>query len=314
MNYKNSKIFIAGHNGMLGSSIFRLLKEKKYKKIITINRNKLDLRDQNSVKNFFKIKKPDVVIIAAARVGGIKANMNYPANFINDNLQIQSNLILNSFNFRVKKLIFFGSSCIYPNNIKEKIKEDQIMAGPLEQSNESYSIAKIAGIKMLQSLNKQYNTNYVCLMPCNLFGPNDNYDLSNSHFLPALIKKIYLASKKKKNKTVKLWGSGKPLREVLYVDEVANACEYFLRKKKSSDLINIGSQTEMTIKDYALQIRNKIDPTVLIKFDKNKKMDGVKRKKLDISLAKKNGWMPKMNFSKALDKTINDFKKIINKT
>ena len=306
---KNSKIFIAGHNGMLGSSILRILREKKYKKIITINRSKLDLRDQNSVKNFFKIKKPDVVIIAAARVGGIKANMNYPANFINDNLQIQSNLILNSFNLRVKKLIFFGSSCIYPNNIKEKIKEDQIMAGPLEQSNESYSIAKIAGIKMLQSLNKQYNTNYVCLMPCNLFGPNDNYDLSNSHFLPALIKKIYLASKKKKNKTVKLWGSGKPLREVLYVDEVANACEYFLRKKKSSDLINIGSQTEMTIKDYALQIRNKIDPTVLIKFDKNKKMDGVKRKKLDISLAKKNGWMPKMNFSKALDKTINDFKK-----
>ena len=306
---KNSKIFIAGHNGMLGSSILRILKEKKYKKIITINRSKLDLRDQNSVKDFFKIKKPDVVIIAAAKVGGIKANMNFPANFINDNLQIQSNLILNSFNFRVKKLIFFGSSCIYPNNIKEKIKEDQIMVGPLEQSNESYSIAKIAGIKMIQSLNKQYKTNYICLMPCNLFGPNDNYDLNNSHFLPALIKKIYLASKKKKNKIVKLWGTGKPLREVLYVDEVAGACEYFLRKKKSSDLINIGSQIEMTIRDYAFKIRNKIDHTVLIKFDKNKKMDGVKRKKLDISLAKKNGWMAKMNFSKALDKTINDFKK-----
>ncbi len=306
---KNSKIFIAGHNGMLGSSILRILREKKYKKIITINRSKLDLRDQNSVKNFFKTKKPDVVIIAAAKVGGIKANMNFPANFINDNLQIQSNLILNSFNFRVKKLIFFGSSCIYPNNIKEKIKEDQIMVGPLEQSNESYSIAKIAGIKMIQSLNKQYKTNYICLMPCNLFGPNDNYDLNNSHFLPALIKKIYLASKKKKNKIVKLWGTGKPLREVLYVDEVASACEYFLRKKKSSDLINIGSQIEMTIRDYAFKIRNKIDHTVLIKFDKNKKMDGVKRKKLDISLAKKNGWMAKMNFSKALDKTINDFKK-----
>lgn len=305
---KNSKIFIAGHNGMLGSSILRILREKKYKKIITINRSKLDLRDQNSVKNFFKIKKPDVVIIAAAKVGGIKANMNFPANFINDNLQIQSNLILNSFNFRVKKLIFFGSSCIYPNNIKEKIKEDQIMAGPLEQSNESYSIAKIAGIKMIQSLNKQYKTNYISLMPCNLFGPNDNYDLNNSHFLPALIKKIYLASKKK-NKIVKLWGTGKPLREVLYVDEVASACEYFLRKKKSSDLINIGSQIEMTIRDYAFKIRNKIDHTVLIKFDKNKKMDGVKRKKLDISLAKKNGWIAKMNFSKALDKTINDFKK-----
>ena len=282
---KNSKIFIAGHNGMLGSSILRILKEKKYKKIITINRNKLDLRDQNSVKNFFKIKKPDVVIIAAAKVGGIKANMNYPASFINDNLQIQSNLILNSFNFRVKKLFFFGSSCIYPNNIKEKIKEDQIMVGPLEQSNESYSIAKIAGIKMIQSLNKQYKTNYICLMPCNLFGPNDNYDLNNSHFLPALIKKIYLASKKKKNKIVKLWGTGKPLREVLYVDEVASACEYFLRKKKSSDLINIGSQTEMTIKDYAFKIRDKIDHTVLIKFYKNKKMYGVKRKKLYITLA-----------------------------
>jgi len=306
---KNSKIFIAGHNGMLGSSILRILREKKYKKIITINRSKLDLRDQNSVKNFFKTKKPDVVIIAAAKVGGIKANMNFPANFINDNLQIQSNLILNSFNFRVKKLIFFGSSCIYPNNIKEKIKEDQIMVGPLEQSNESYSIAKIAGIKMIKSLNKQYKTNYICLMPCNLFGPNDNYDLNNSHFLPALIKKIYLASKKKKNKIVKLWGTGKPLREVLYVDEVASACEYFLKKKKSSDLINIGSQIEMTIRDYAFKIRNKIDHTVLIKFDKNKKMDGVKRKKLDISLAKKNGWMAKMNFSKALDKTINDFKK-----
>ena len=305
---KNSKIFIAGHNGMLGSSILRILREKKYKKIITINRSKLDLRDQNSVKNFFKTKKPDVVIIAAAKVGGIKANMNFPANFINDNLQIQSNLILNSFNFRVKKLIFFGSSCIYPNNIKEKIKEDQIMVGPLEQSNESYSIAKIAGIKMIKSLNKQYKTNYICLMPCNLFGPNDNYDLNNSHFLPALIKKIYLASKKKKNKIVKLWGTGKPLREVLYVDEVASACEYFLRKKKSSDLINIGSQIEMTIRDYAFKIRNKIDHTVLIKFDKNKKMDGVKRKKLDISLATRYGWRAKMNFSKALDRTIEDFK------
>ena len=303
---KNSKIFIAGHNGMLGSSILRILREKKYKKIITINRSKLDLRDQNSVKDFFKIKKPDVVIIAAAKVGGIKANMNFPANFINDNLQIQSNLILNSFNFRVKKLIFFGSSCIYPNNIKEKIKEDQIMVGPLEQSNESYSIAKIAGIKMIQSLNKQYKTNYICLMPCNLFGPNDNYDLKNSHFLPALIRKISVASKK--NKIVKLWGTGRPLREILYVDEVAEACEYFLKKKTDTSLINIGSPVEMTIKDYALKVKKKIDSKVLIKFDNNIKLDGVKRKKLDISLAARYGWRAKMNFSKALDKTIEDFK------
>ncbi len=301
-----SKVFIAGHNGMLGSSIFRKLKKKGYRKIITIDRKKLDLRNQSAVEKFFKNIKPDAVIVAAAKVGGIKANIKYPANFISDNLQIQTNLILASHIHNVEKLILFGSSCIYPKHLKKPIKENQIMTGVLEKTNESYAIAKIAGIKMIESFNKQYNRNYICLMPCNLFGPNDNYHSENSHFLPALIKKIYLGSKK--NQTVKLWGTGRPLREVLHVDEVADACEFFLRKKIKKNLINIGSTTEMTIKDYANLIKKKIDPKVSIKFNKDKKLDGVMRKKLNLSLANKYGWKSKMNFSKVIDKIIEDFK------
>ncbi len=305
----HSKIFIAGHKGMLGSSILRILKKKGYKNLITIDKKKLDLRNQALVQNFFKTKKPHAVIIAAAKVGGIKANMNYPADFIHDNLQIQTNLISESYNYKVKKLILFGSSCIYPKNLKKPIKENQMMTGPLEETNESYSIAKIAGIKMIEALNKQYKKKYICLMPCNLFGPNDNYDTNNSHFLPAFIKKIYFASKKKKNKIVKLWGTGKPLREVLHVDEVGEACEYFLRKKTNSHLINIGSSTENTIKEYARKVKEKIDTSVNIKFDNNKKLDGVKRKKLDTSLAYKYGWKSKMNFDETLEMTIEDFRK-----
>jgi len=305
-----SKVFIAGHNGMLGSSIFRKLKKKGYQNIITDDKKKLDLRNQNAVEKFFKKRKPDVVIIAAAKVGGIKANIKYPAKFISDNLQIQTNLISLSHKYNVKKLILFGSSCIYPKNLNKPIKESQIMTGVLEKTNESYAVAKIAGIKMIESFNKQYKRNYICLMPCNLFGPNDNYDLENSHFLPALIKKIYLASKRnKKNKIVKLWGTGKPLREVLYVDEVAVACEFFLRKKVKKTLINIGSTTEMTINEYANLIKKKIDPEVMIKFNNDKKLDGVMRKKLNLSLANQYGWKSKMNFSKVIDKIIEEFKK-----
>ena len=305
----NSKVFIAGHNGMLGSSILRKLKKKGYKRIITIGRKILDLRNQESVRKFLRNKKPDAVIIAAANVGGIKANIQYPANFISDNLQIQTNLISSSHDCNVKKLILFGSSCIYPKHLKKPIKESEIMTGVLEETNESYAMAKIAGIKMIEAFNKQYNRNYICLMPCNLFGPNDNYDLQNSHFIPALIKKIYVASKKKgKNKIVKLWGTGKPLREVLHVDEVASACEFFLRKKIQNSLINIGSPIEMSIKNYANYIKKKIDPEVLINFNDDKKIDGVMRKKLDLTLASSYGWISKMNFSKALDEIIEDFK------
>ena len=305
----DSKVFLAGHNGMLGSSIFRILKKKGYKKIITIDKKKLDLRNQIAVKKFIKKNKPDAVIIAAAKVGGIKANIKYPADFISDNLQIQTNLILSSRLNNVKKLILFGSSCIYTKHLKKQIKESQILTGLLEETNESYAVAKIAGIKMIESFNKQYNTNYICLMPCNLFGPNDNYDTQNSHFLPALIKKIYLASKaKKQNKVVELWGTGKPRREVLYVDEVARACEFFLRKKTKRSLINIGSPVEMSIKNYANLIKKKIDPSVLIKFNNDKNLDGVMRKKLNLTLANSYGWKSKMNFSKAIDEIIRDFK------
>ena len=304
INYK-SKIFIAGHKGMLGSAILRTFKKKGYKNLLIIDKKKLDLRNQKSVKRYLQIKKPDAIIIAAAKVGGIKANVDYPASFIKDNLQIQTNLISSGYDTNVKKLILFGSSCIYPKDLKKPIKENQILTGSLESTNESYSVAKIAGIKMIEAFNKQYKTNYICLMPCNLFGPNDNYDLKNSHFLPALIRKISSASKK--NKIVRLWGTGKPLREILYVDEVAEACEYFLKKKTNTSLINIGSPVEMTIKDYAFKVKNKIDSEVLIKFDNNIKLDGVKRKKLDISLAARYGWKAKMNFSKALDRTIEDF-------
>ena len=304
----HSKIFIAGHKGMLGSSVLRIFKDKGYKNFITVQKKELDLRNQALVKKFFKKKKIDVVIIAAAKVGGIKANMDYPANFIKDNLQIQTNLISSSYEYKVKKLVLFGSSCIYPKDLKKPIKENQMLTGTLEKTNESYSVAKIAGIQMIRAFNQQYKTRYICLMPCNLFGPNDSYDLQNSHFLPALIKKIFKASQKKKRKIVKLWGTGKPLREVLYVDEVAEACEYFLKKRTTSSLINIGSSIEMSIKDYAIKIKNKIDPAVLIKFDNNKKLDGVKRKKLNISLATRYGWKAKIDFSKALDKTIEDFK------
>ena len=292
----HSKIFLAGHKGMLGSSILRILKQKGYKNLITIDKKRLDLRDQKSV------------IIAAAKVGGIKANINYPANFINDNLQIQTNLISASYENNVKKLILFGSSCIYPKNLKKPIKENQILSGKLEKTNESYAVAKIAGVKLIEAFNRQYKTNYICLMPCNLFGPNDNYDLQSSHFLPALIKKIFIASKKKKDKIVRLWGTGKPLREILYVDEAAKACEFFLKKKTKSSLINVGSPIEMSIKDYANEVKNIIDPTVKIEFDKDIKLDGIKRKKLDTSLATRNGWKAEMNFSKSLLKTIENFK------
>ena len=301
---------------MLGSSILRKFKKKGYKKLIIIDKKKLDLRNQNSVKNFFKIKKPDVVIIAAAKVGGIKANIEYPADFIKDNLQIQTNLISSSYNHNVKKLILFGSSCIYPKDLKKPIKENQIMTGVLEKTNESYAIAKIAGIKMIESFNKQFNTKYLCLMPCNLFGPNDNYDSENSHFIPALIKKILKASKSKKNKIVKLWGTGRPLREVLFVDDVAEACEYFLKKKTKSSIINIGSPVEMSIKEYAYKIKNIIDPKVIIKFDNNKNLDGMESKVLDTGIAQSYGWLPEINFDSAIKETYQDlsknFKKIRN--
>ena len=223
---KNSKIFVAGHNGMIGSAIVRKLKLLNYKHIILRNKKQLDLTNQSKVYNFLKKEKPNAVILAAAKVGGIYANNEYRGEFIYENLSIQNNIIHGSFINGVKNLIFLGSSCIYPKNCKQPIKEKYLLSNYLEKTNEPYAIAKIAGVKLCESYNLQYNLNYKCLMPCNSYGINDNYDLKSSHFLPALIRKIIEARKNNKD-YIKIWGSGKPLRELIYSDDIADACIFF---------------------------------------------------------------------------------------
>ena len=243
---KSSKIFIAGHNGMVGSAIYNHLKKKKYKNILIQNKKKLNLIDQTSTEKYLQKTKPDFVIIAAAKVGGIWANKSYKANFIYENLMIQTNLIHASFKAGVKKLIFLGSSCIYPKHSKQPIKEEYLLSGKLENSNDAYATAKIAGIKMCEAYNNQYDLNYICLMPTNLYGPKDNYHALNSHFYPALISKIHNAKINQK-KSIKIWGNGKAKRELMYVSDLAEACEFFLKKKTNHTLINIGSSDEKTI-------------------------------------------------------------------
>ena len=224
---KKTRVFISGHNGMVGSAILRKLKKLKYKNIFTQTRKQLDLRDQNKVYKYLRKIKPEVVIIASAKVGGIEANSNLKAEFIFDNLSIQNNLIDGSYKNGVKNLIFLGSSCVYPKKSKQPIKEEYLLSNYLEKSNDAYAIAKIAGIKMCESYNLQYDLNYKCLMPCNAYGINDNYDPKSSHFFPALIKKIIEARRRKKD-FIKIWGSGKSLREVIYSDDIADACIFFL--------------------------------------------------------------------------------------
>ena len=308
---KNSKIFVAGHNGLVGSSVVRRLKYFGFKKIITATRKQLDLRNQKKVEFFFKKNFIDAVINAAGTVGGIYANNTFKADFIYDNLSIQNNIINSSYINKIKNLIFLGSSCIYPRDSKQPIKEEFLLKGPLEKTNEPYAIAKIAGIKMCESYNFQYKTNYKCLMPCNLYGPNDNFDLVTSHFLPAIILKIYLA-KIKKNKQIIIWGTGKPKRELMYVDDLADACIFFLRKKTKETLINVGSSLEMSINDYAKSIVKKLGIDVNLKFDKSKP-DGTPRKIIDSSIAKKYGWRHKIDFSKGLDLTLNYVENNFNK-
>lgn len=232
---KNSKIFVAGHNGLVGSAIIRKLKEKGFRKILTISRSKLDLTNEIKVYNFLRKKKPKFIFIAAAKVGGIYSNNKYRAEFIYSNLSIQNNIIHSAFRCKIKDLIFLGSSCVYPKFCKQPIKEEYLLNGKLEKTNEPYAIAKIAGIKMCESYNRQYKTNYKCLMPTNTYGPNDNYDILTSHFYPALIKKIHDAKKNKK-KEITLWGNGKAFRELIYVDDVADACIFFLKKKNKNKL------------------------------------------------------------------------------
>lgn len=303
---KNSFIFVTGHKGLVGSSLLRRLKFYGYKNIITISKKELDLRDQNKVSNFFKKNKIDAVINAAGKVGGILANNKYKADFIYDNISIQNNIIHSSYKNKIKNLIFLGSSCIYPRNCKQPIKEKYILTGDLEKTNEPYAIAKIAGIKMCDSYNFQYKTNYKCLMPCNLYGPGDNYNLHNSHFLPALVSKIHNAKIKNK-KIIKIWGTGAPKRELMYVDDLADACIYFLNKKTKETLINVGSSMEKSIIDYAKFIINELDLNLKIKKDLTKP-DGTPRKIVDISIAKKYGWKAKVDFKEGFKKTYLDYK------
>ena len=302
---KNSKIFISGHKGLVGSAVLRKLNYLGYKKIIIAEKKKIDLRNQKKVFNFLKQNKVDAVINAAALVGGILANSKYRANFIYDNLAIQNNIIHGCYINNIKNLIFLGSSCIYPRICKQPIKENYLLTGELEKTNEAYAIAKIAGIKLCENYNFQYKTNFKCLMPCNIYGPNDNYDLETSHFFPALIKKIYLAKKKNLNNII-VWGTGTPKRELMHVDDLAEACIFFLNKKTKETLINVGTGLEMTIKQYVNFLKKKINYKGQILFDKTKP-NGTPRKIIDSRIAMKYGWKSKIGLSKGFENTFDDF-------
>ena len=302
---KNSKIYVAGHRGLVGSAIVRRLKFNNYKNILTADRKHLDLFNQQKVHQFLKKNKPKAIIIAAARVGGIVANNRYRADFIYENLVIQNNLIHGAFLNKINNLIFLGSSCVYPRDCKQPIKENYLLNGSLEYTNEPYAIAKIAGIKMCENYNLQYKTNYKSLMPTNTYGPGDNYNSETSHFFSAIIKKVYEA-KIKNRKTITLWGTGKAKRELIYVDDLADACIFFMMKKTKETLINIGSGKDLTIKEYANFIIKSLNLNIKIKFDKSKP-DGTPRKLLDISLLKKYGWFPKTNLKDGFFRTYESF-------
>jgi len=302
---KNSKIFVAGHRGLVGSAVVRTLKIHGFKNILTISKKKLDLTNQSKTYNFLKKNKPKFIIICSAKVGGILANNTFKAEFIYDNLQIQNNLIHNAYINKINNLIFLGSSCVYPRDCKQPIKEKYLLNGELEKTNEPYAIAKIAGIKLCESYNYQYGTNYLCLMPTNTFGPNDNYDSKTSHFIPALIRKAH-ELKKKKDKTLYLWGSGKVRREAIYVDDIADACIHFMNKKTKKYLINIGSGKDYTILQFAKKIMNIVGVKAQIKLDRTKP-DGTPRKLLDITEAKKYGWQSKTTLEDGLLKAYKSF-------
>ncbi len=304
---KKSKIFVAGHRGMVGSAIVRKLRKKGFSKIIFAKKKELNLLNQDKVFKFLKKKKPDLVIVAAARVGGIQANSNLKQIFIYENLQIQNNLIHGSYLAKVKNLIFLGSSCIYPKFCKQPMKESYFLSGKLEETNDAYAIAKIAGIMMCYNYSVKYKLNFKSLMPPNLFGPGDNYDLSNSHFFPALLKKIYLAKIKGK-KFLNVWGTGKPKRELMFVEDFVEALIFFMNKKIKEPFINIGVGKDFTIEWYAKYIMKKLGVKLKIFYDKNKP-DGMPKKCLDISLAKKYGWKPRNNLNYGFDLTLRDFLK-----
>jgi len=302
---KKARIFLAGHKGLVGSAILKKLKEKGFVNVFTRTSKQLDLKNQKKVLNFFKKNKFQAVINAAAKVGGIYANNKYRADFMYDNLAIQNNVIYSSFLTKVKNFIFLGSSCIYPRDCKQPIKEEYLLTGPLEKTNEPYAIAKIAGLKLCENLNSQYGTNYLCLMPCNIYGPGDNYHKEESHFFPALIAKIHNSILKKKP-SITLWGSGKAKRELLFSEDLAEACLFFLNKKTKETMINIGSSVEMKIEEYAKFIIRKIGVKIKVNCDK-RNLNGTPRKILNSKIAKRYGWRPKYSLERGFELTYADY-------
>ena len=304
---KDDKIFIAGHNGMVGSAIERKFIHEGFKNILTFSSRELDLRDQLSVEKFYKKEKPDYVILAAAKVGGIYANNKYKAEFIYDNLMIESNVIHFAYENNVKKLLFLGSSCIYPKESLQPIKEEYLLSGHLEPTNKPYAIAKIAGIELCRSYSEQYGCNFISAMPTNLYGTNDNYHFENSHVIPALLRKVVLA-KKNNDPSVTVWGSGKPRRDFLNVDDLANACYLLMNEYDEAEPINVGSGSDISIIELINIIMEELDYNGEIKFDKSKP-DGTMLKLLDNSKIKSLGWYPKIEIREGIRKAIKEIER-----
>ncbi|NJM80316.1 MAG: GDP-L-fucose synthase [Flavobacterium sp.] len=295
----NSKIYVAGHRGMVGSAIVANLTEKGYKNIITKTSSELDLKDQKAVADFFEKEIPEYVFLAAAKVGGILANNTYRADFIYENMMIQSNVIHQSFLNNVKKLMFLGSSCIYPKMAPQPLKEDYLLTGLLEETNEPYAIAKIAGIKMCDAYRDQYGCNFISVMPTNLYGFNDNYDLQNSHVLPALLRKFHEA-KLNNESSIEVWGTGTPLREFLHATDMADACVFLMENYNEKGFVNIGSGKEISIKELAFLIKDIVGFNGDIHFDKSKP-NGTPRKLMDVSKLKKIGWTYKIELKDGIN-------------
>jgi len=302
---KQSKIYIAGHRGMVGSALLRRLQKEGYKNFILSTSAELDLRDQGAVRSFFKKEKPDYVFLAAARVGGINANNTYRAEFIYDNLMIESNIIHYSFENSVKKLLFLGSSCIYPKLAPQPLKEEYLLTGPLEYTNEPYAIAKITGIKLCDAYRSQYGCNFISAMPTNLYGPNDNYDLNKSHVLPALLRKFHEA-KQNGEKQVTVWGSGTPHREFLHVDDLADACYFLMQHYNEGGLVNIGIGQDVSIKALAETIQRIVGFKGDIVFDTSKP-DGTPRKLMNVSKLNSLGWKATITLEEGLQKVYKDY-------
>jgi len=298
---KNSKIYVVGHTGLVGSAIKRKLEQEGYKNIIFKNSSDLDLKDQSATKEFFIENKPEYVFAAAAKVGGIHANDTYRADFIYENLQIQNNLIHYSWKTKVNKLLFFASNCIYPKNCPQPIKEEYLLSNYLEPTNEPYAIAKISGIKMCEAYNKQYGTNFIAAVPANLFGPNDNYDTMDSHFVAGFIRKFHDAKMNNEDNVV-LWGTGNPKREVMFVNDLAEASLFLMQKYDSSEIINIGTSKDKTIREYAELIKEIVGFSGNILFDKSKP-DGISRKLLDSKRINDLGWKSKTDLKDTLKLT-----------